>query len=58
MRKGRKVLQYTLDSKLVKEYDSINKASVATGTNRGNIHRCCSNIVKKANGYIWRFKNG
>lgn len=58
MRKGRKVIQYTLDNKLIKEYDSINKASVATGTNRGNIYRCCTNIVKKANDFIWRFKNG
>lgn len=57
MRKGKKVIQYTLDNKKVKEYDSLNKASIETDTNRGNIYRCCANIVKKANGYKWKFKD-
>lgn len=49
----RKILQYDLDGKFLKFYDSIEQAK----KEYGNIHicSCCRGKCKTAGGYIWRY---
>ena len=49
-----KILQYTLDGKLVKEYDSIRTASKATKAKEGSISSCISGRYKTSVGYVWK----
>ena len=52
------VLQYDLEGNFIKEYESLAKAFEETGTTTSQISRVCKNKRKKANGFIWRYKNG
>ena len=49
-----KILQYTLDGKLIKEYDSVKEASKETGAKEGSISSCISGRYKTSLGYIWK----
>ena len=49
-----KVIQFTLNGELVKEYDSIKEANAVTGIS--NICTCCKNIYKTAGGFVWKYK--
>lgn len=49
-----KILQYTLDGKLIKEYDSVKEASKETGAKEGSISSCISGRYKTSVGYIWK----
>lgn len=53
----RAVFQYSNDGNLIRRYDSISAASLATGISSGNISVCCSGNGKQktAGGYIWRY---
>lgn len=51
-----KVIQYTLASEKVKEWDSIKEACDALGISHGNISKVCCGKRKNAGGYIWRYK--
>jgi predicted GIY-YIG superfamily endonuclease len=55
--KLKSVKQYTLDGKLVKEYECIRDASDETGINKGNISLCCNNKRKTTGGFIWKFSD-
>ena len=50
------VLQFTLESILVKEYPSVMQAARDNGFNQGNIFACCNGRQKTAYGYKWRYK--
>lgn len=61
------ILQYTLDGKLIREWQSSRTAEAETGVSNVNILRCCHGgfynkkrgkwvNVSKANGFIWKFK--
>lgn len=50
------VLQFTLESILVKEYPSVMQAVRDNGFNQGNIFACCNGRQKTAYGYKWRYK--
>lgn len=52
----KKVNQYTLEGKLIKEWESIKSASIATNTLPSSITSCCRGNFKTANGYIWKYK--
>jgi group I intron endonuclease len=59
IRTRRAVLQYLSDMTLVKEHESITKASEAVGTDRRNISSCLNsknpNHIRSA-GFIWKYK--
>lgn len=57
-KKGKPIIQLTLDGEFVAEYPSALEAERKTGINNANISRCCKNIYgfKSAGGYKWRFK--
>lgn len=50
------VEQYTLDGKLVAEYDSLTSAAKATGCNASKISSTCRKTNGTLGGYIWRYK--
>lgn len=51
------VEQYSKDGKLIGTYNSIFKASQATGLNPGSISMCSRGIINEAGGYIWKISN-
>lgn len=54
-RERKKVAQYTLDDKYVREFKSINEAGRETNSSIGTIHNCCVGKSKSCNGYKWKF---
>lgn len=52
---SQKVLQFTLDGKLVKEWQSAMECS-RNGFNQGHISECCGGKRKKHKGFIWKHK--
>ena len=54
-RERKKVAQYTLDDKFVREFNSINEAGRETKSSIGTIHNCCVGKSKSCNGYKWKF---
>lgn len=51
---SRKVIQLTKDGSLVAMWDSMTKASEATGACLSEISKCCKNSQFSAAGYKWR----
>lgn len=52
----RPVCQYSLDGKLIAEYDGIADASRETGVRQNNISMCCAHTRHKAGGFRWEYK--
>lgn len=52
----RKVAQYDLDGNLIKIWDSVTEAAVATGTYTGAIANVCNGKLKKTAGYKWAYE--
>ena len=55
----RRIIQYSLDGKFIKEYNSIKEASIITGINKNTIQKVCSNYgyQKTAGGYKWAYSD-
>lgn len=53
LHRGRPVLQYSLDGKIIKKYSSATEASKETGAS--SITACCKHQCKTSGGYIWRY---
>lgn len=54
---SKKVFQFTLDGKFVREYPSANEIKRETGYSIGNICACCNGKRNKAYGFKWSFVN-
>lgn len=56
---GKPVLQYTLDGKFVKEYQSVGAAARHLGTRPNYIFKCCHEYsdYSQVKGYQWKFKD-
>ena len=52
----KKVLQYDLSGKFLKEWKSGAEAGRQLKISQGNIRACCRKVAKTAGKYIWRFK--
>ena len=52
----KKVVQLTLDGKVVKVFNSLFEAASATGANYSNISRVAKGKRKQCGGYKWRFE--
>lgn len=55
-RKTKKVLQYTLDGKLIAEYNSQNEACKSFGLKSGTLSPALNRYQNTAHGYIWKYK--
>ena len=55
-KKGKRVLQYTLDGKFLKEWISASEVEREIGISRKNIGSVCNGRHKTAGGYIWKYK--
>lgn len=56
----KRVLQYSLTGNRIKEYNSIQEASIAVRgsmKHAGSISACCNGKQKTAYGYAWKYKN-
>ena len=51
------ILQFTLDSVFIREWQSATIASKELNINQSNITACCKGRYKSAGMYIWRYKN-
>lgn len=55
--KNIEVEQYTLDGEYIREYPTVNRASIALGKSCAKeILKCCRGEFKQAQGFIWKFK--
>ena len=54
----RRVKQYTLDGKFVKEYESLADGARAVGGHSGHIGKVCNGELNKHKGFIWRYSDG
>jgi hypothetical protein len=45
------------NNNFIKEFTSIQEASVETNNLDSSLVRCCQNKQKTAGGYIWKYKN-
>ena len=52
---SKKVYQYTLDGKFVKEWKSTMECG-RNGYNKGNVAACCRGKLKKYKNFIWKYK--
>lgn len=52
----KKVLQFTLNMVLLKEWDSVEQVCKTLGVSQQGIRQCCYGNYQKSHGYIWRFK--
>jgi len=52
----RPVLKISLEGKMIKEYESISKASKENNISKGNINNVCKGKRKTAGGYKWKYK--
>jgi len=51
------VIQYDINMKFIKEWDSIVSASKELGIGGNSITTCCKGKYKSAGGYIWKYKS-
>lgn len=52
-KKKRAILQYDLDGKFIREWESVNEARDFCG---GSPHKAASGKQKQSNGFIWKYK--
>lgn len=55
-RKKRRVLQFTLDGVLVREWDSLGAIEKEAGIPWRGVQRSCNNRNRTCHGYAWKFK--
>lgn len=53
--KSKPIIQFTLDGKLVRKWDSAYEVQRELGFNNSHISACCNNKIKSAYKFIWRF---
>lgn len=50
------VLQFSLDNKLIRQFDSLQEAADFVKSSTTNISKCCKGIRKTCNKFIWKYK--
>lgn len=53
----KKVLQFSLQGKFIKEWDSIVEAETFMNYCGSGIRQCCYGKYRQSNGYMWRFRS-
>lgn len=54
--RSKPVLQYSLDGKFIKEWESAREVERVLGFSNVCINQCCNKKIKKSKGYMWKFK--
>lgn len=49
------IIQYSLDDKFIRIWDSAHEVARVLGYNQGNICNCCNNKLKTAHKFKWRY---
>jgi hypothetical protein len=52
---SKKISQYTIGGKYIRDWDSISEASRTLGINISHITQCCKGREKQCGGFIWRY---
>jgi len=52
-----KVLQFALDGRLIKEWDSITEAHQALNCHESGIRQCCNGKYRQCAGFMWRYRD-
>lgn len=55
IKKGKRVLQFTLNGNFIAEHKTITEAAKVVGGKKGSISKCCLGKTKTAYGFVWRF---
>lgn len=55
-KKSKPVLQFDLDGNFIKEWPSMREIQRQLGFYQSSISLCCNGKLKKAYGYIWKYK--
>lgn len=50
------IIQYDMNNNFIKEYESINMASIENNIIRTGINNCLNNRSKSSGGFIWKYK--
>jgi group I intron endonuclease len=50
------IIQYDLKKNFIKEWNSITEASISLNIDHSAISKCCRNIYKTTNGFIFKYK--
>ena len=54
-KQSRRIIQYDMSGKMMKEYPSLVEASKATGAAPANIREVATGKRKSAKGYLWKY---
>lgn len=55
--RGRAILQLDDDGAIIKEYNSVNNASMAVGVSQKSIRDAAKGVQKHAGGFVWKYKD-
>ncbi|MBL0743878.1 NUMOD1 domain-containing DNA-binding protein [Chryseolinea lacunae] len=55
--KAKKIVQYSLEGKVVARFDSANEASAQTGFTAATLLDCAHKRTRVSHGFVWRFEN-
>lgn len=53
---GKRVIQFTLQSEYIQEFETVAQAAKVSGLNRSSIAKCCRGEQKSCGGYKWKYK--
>lgn len=51
------VMQFTMDNKYIRSFDSPQEASEKTNVSKDGIYKCCNGKIKSSGGYKWKYSN-
>jgi group I intron endonuclease len=51
----RKIIQFSIDNKIIKIWNSIKEASIYYNVNQSSISHCCAGRKKTIKGFIWKY---
>lgn len=54
----KKVLQYSLNGNLIREWDSLIDINKELGISVSSIQNCCAGYTRTSNGFKWKYKDG
>ncbi|MBQ9468651.1 MAG: hypothetical protein IJU52_06565 [Clostridia bacterium] len=54
--RGKGIMQYSLDGRFEREWESVDQAAVAYGVDPANIRNCCRKQTKSSCGHVFRYK--
>lgn len=56
-KKSKRIIQYDLNGNFIKQWNSMLEIQRELGIWHSRIGKCCRNITKNVNGYIWKYES-